>query len=201
MVYFEAFLKSILVERQPLLPQCDLLRYVYVNVELFLSFETNHYLLTISSSNTFSRIALFSSHGGNCSERKYISSLFSTIYFFHIQERISFCHFQLNLKTKHQYNISTTCIATVVATFSSRNKLQGMKMNRLKLGRPQFSQLCCLVRIGLYSLYCNIIPFKICQRGQQRISQLSNRSREKKTCWMMMLIDDCIPYFLYLKYM
>ena len=164
MVYFEAFLKSILVERQPLLPQCDLLRYVYVNVELFLSFETNHYLLTISSSNTFSRIALFSSHGGNCSERKYISSLFSTIYFFHIQERISFCHFQLNLKTKHQYNISTTCIATVVATFSSRNKLQGMKINRLKLGRPQFSQLCCLVRIGLYSLYCNIIPFKICQR-------------------------------------
>ena len=186
MVYFEAFLRSILVERQPLLLQCDLLRYVYVNVELFLSFETNHYLLTISSSNTFSRIALFSSHGGNCSERKYISSLFSTIYIFHIQERISFCHFQLNLKTKHQYNISTTCIATVVATFSSRNKLQGMKMNRLKLGRPQFSQLCCLVRIGLYSLYCNIIPFKICQRGQQRIPQLSNRSREKKTCWMMM---------------
>ena len=184
MVYFEAFLKSILVERQPLLPQCDLLRYVYVNVELFLSFETNHYLLTISSSKTFSRIALFSSHGGNCSERKYISSLFSTIYFFHIQERISFCHFQLNLKTKHQYNLwyntSTTCIATVVATFSSRNKLQGMKMNRLKLGRPQFSQLCCLVRIGLYSLYCNIMPFKTCQRGQQRIPQLSNRSHEKK---------------------
>ena len=199
MVYFEAFLRSILVERQPLLLQCDLLRYVYVNVELFLSFETNHYLLTISSSNTFSRIALVSSHGGNFSERKYISSLFSTIYIFHIQERNSFCHFQLNLKTKHQYNTSTTCIATVVATFSSRNKLQGMKMNRLKLGRPQFSQLCCLVRIGLYSLYCNIIPFKICQRGQQRISQLSNRSREKKN--LLDDDDDCIPYFLNLKYM